>query len=218
MGKRQPVLPRQIIDTPKKAPLKSDHKISILRSPVSSDRILACIDEGKNIFTDCRNSLSHKLFQTIFHQNIPIQLALCFKNKDIYALEFVQILSHFLKTQNYHPVLHDQILTAAQEAYANAFLWSSLELDSSKEIRPIDFFKDIEDRLQDKEYADRYMGIYLAKYPNILEVDIHIEGKSIVWPPSPPEERFRGINLIRTLTDKVAFDADGKTIRLYFLN
>ncbi|AIK95560.1 ATP-binding protein [Candidatus Odyssella acanthamoebae] len=218
MGKRQPVLPRQIIDNPKKVPLKSDHKISILRSPVSSDRILTSIDEGKSIFTDSRHSLSQKIFQAIFHQDIPVQLALYFKNKDIYALEFVQILSHFLKNQNYHPVLHDQILTASQEAYANAFLWSSLELDSSKEIRPIDFFKEIEDRLQEKKYADRYMGIYLAKYPNILEVVIHAEGKPIVWPHAPTEERFRGINLIRTLTDKVDFDANGKTIRLYFLN
>lgn len=218
MGKHQPALPHQAIDNPGKLPLKSDLGISILRSPVSSDRIMASITEGKNIFTDSRKSLSHKIFKEILGRDIPVQLALCFKNKDIYALEFVRILSHFLKTRNYHSVLCDQILTASQEAYANAFLWSNLDLIPPQTDRSVDFFKQIENRLQQKKYADRYMGIYLAKYPNILEVTIHIEGNPIVWPKTLCPDKFRGVNLIRSFADKVVFDANGKAIRLYFLN
>lgn len=218
MGKRQSALPRQIIDNSRNHSSKNDLRISILRSPISSDRILTSITEGKSIFTDCRKNLSHKLFREILHQDIPVQLALCLKNKDIYALEFVQVLSHFMKLHNYHPALQDQILTASQEAYANAFLWSSLDLDSMKDPRPIVFFQHIEERLKDQTYADRYMGIYLAKYPNIIEVAIHIEGRPISWPQKISEDKFRGINLIRSLTDKVTFDPNGKAIRLYFLN
>lgn len=218
MAKSERVLPRQVVDNTKKAPLKTDLRVGILRSPVSSDRIIASMNDGKSVFTDCRQSLSHKIFKEIMRLNVPVQLALCFKNKDIYALEFVQIVSHFLKSQDYHSVLHDQILTASQEAYANAFLWSSLDLDSQNGLRPTDFFQEIEGRLKDKAYGDRYMGIYLAKYPNILEIAIHIEGRPITWPSGQSDDKFRGVNLIRNFADKVSFDTNGKVIRLYFLN
>ncbi len=218
MAKHEAALPRQVVDNTKKTTLSNDLKIEILRSPVSSDRISACIDLGKSIFTDSRKNLSMRVFQDILHKNIPAQLAFCFKNADIYAIEFVEILSKVLDGNNYHPVLKDQILTASQEAFANAFLWSSLDLDSIKGIRPIDFFKKIEERLHDPIYSNRYMGVCFAKYPNILEISIYIEGNPIVWPEEESKDKFRGVNLIRSLTDNVQIDPDGKVIRLYFLS
>ncbi len=210
-------VPRQVVDNSKKISLNKDLKISILRSPVSSDRIVSSINDGKSIFTDSRKNLSRVVFQEILGKNIPAQMAFCFKNADNYAIEFVDILNHVLDCNNYHPVLKDQILTAAQEAYANAFLWSNLDLDSVKGIRPIDFFKKIEDRLHNPTYANRYMGVCLAKYPSVLEISIHVEGAPIVWPEVPSKDKYRGVNLILSLTDKVVIDPDGKAIRLYFM-
>lgn len=218
MAKHDAAVPRQVVDNTNKNTLSNDLKIAILRSPVSSDRIIKSIDEGKSIFTDARKTLSKQVFQDILHKNIPAQIAFSFKNSDIYAIEFVEILSKVLDYNNYHPVLKDQILTASQEAYANAFLWSSLDLESVEGIRPIEFFKSIEDRLNDQEYANRYMGICFAKYPNILEISIYVEGRPIVWPETMSQDKFRGINLIQSLTDKVSIDPDGKVIRLYFMN
>lgn len=218
MIKHDAASPRQVVDNTAKVSLKSDLKIAILRSPVSSDRIVASINDGKSVFTDSRKNLSKQVFQDILNKNIPAQIAFCFKNSDIYSIEFVDILRHVLDCNNYHPVLKDQILTASQEAYANAFLWSSLDLESTEGIRPIDFFKNIEDRIHDPDYADRYMGVCLARYPNILEVSIYVEGCPIVWPETQSKDKFRGVNLILSLTDKVTIDPDGKVIRLYFMN
>lgn len=216
MVKRDAVLPRQVVDNSKKNFLNNDLKIAILRSPVSSDRIISCLNDGKSIFTDSRKNLSKPVFQEILSKKVPAQMAFCFKNSDIYAIEFVDILNHVLDCNNYHPVLKDQILTSAQEAYANAFLWSSLDLDSVKGVRPIEFFKKIEEKLQNPIYADRYMGICLAKYPSALEISIYVEGVPIVWPETISKDKFRGLNLIVNLTDKVVIDSTGKVIRLYF--
>lgn len=218
MATRDAVLPRQVVDNTKRSTLNNDLKIEILRSPISSDRLVASINQGKSIFTDSRKNLSQPVFQDILHKNIPAQIAFSFKNKDIYSIEFVEILSQVLDGNNYHPILKDQVLTASQEAFANAFLWSSLDLDSVKGIRPIEFFKNIEERLNDPSYSDRYMGVCFAKHPNILEISIYVEGRPIKWPSEPSRDKFRGVSLIQSLTDKVQIDEDGKIIRLFFLN
>ncbi len=58
-------VPRQVVDNSKKTSLNKDLKISILRSPVSSDRIISSINDGKSIFTDSRKNLSRVVFQEI---------------------------------------------------------------------------------------------------------------------------------------------------------
>lgn len=218
MAKHDAVLPRQVVDNTKKIPLNKDLNVEILRSPVSSDRIMSSLEQGKSIFTDSRKNLGYQVFQDILHHNIPAQIAFCFRNSDIYSIEFVEILAKVLDSNSYHPILKDQILTASQEAFANAFLWSSLDLDSIKGIRPIEFFQNIEDRLQDPIYSNRYMGVYFAKHPNILEIAIYVEGRPIVWPKETSKDKFRGVSLIQSLTDKVQIDTDGKVIRLFFLS
>lgn len=218
MAKCQPLLLCQDNAAKKKAIPARSPLISILRSPVSSDRIILSLNEGRRIFTDSRSNLNLKVFHEIQNNTSPNFIVLCFKNKDVYALEFVQILSHFLKLQDCSSTCHDHILTATQEAYANAFLWSSLDLESSAERRPLDFFLKIEKRLQDTLYSDRYMSVYAAKSGQGWEVVIHVEGRPIAWPPQTCAEQFRGVNLIQSLADKVVFDKKGQAIRLYFSN
>lgn len=156
------------------------------------------------------------LFKDIESRVLPVEFVLCLKNKDFFGVDFVGILTDHLKKKGCSFALIERITTASQEAYSNAFLWSSLDLQSQKDIRPYQFYEIVQERLEDPIYANRHLGAYLAQVGNIYEVVFHIQGRKIVWPDSKNQEGFRGTSIILSQADQVEIDPDGKAIRLFF--
>lgn len=165
---------------------------------------------------DNEASLNTPIFKDIKNKGYPIEFVLCLKNKDFYKIDFSGILQDHLRKTSCPHALAETIVTAAQEAYSNAFLWSSLDLAPSKEIRPFDFCDRIDERLKDPIYRDRLLGVYLARREEMIEVAFFVQGTPIYWPPNARQKDFRGTSIIANQTDKVQIDDDGNAIRLYF--
>ena len=191
-------------------PINPGDKTSFFSKDVIGQCPVCIIDNGASKDTP--------MFKDIQNKGYPVEIILCLKNKDFYKIDFAGILQDHLKN-TYCPLsLMDNIVTASHEAYSNAFLWSSLDLNPTKEIRPYDFCDQIEEQLKNPIYGDRLLGVYLARMEKIIEVVFFIQGVPIKWPHSAQESNFRGTSIITQQTDKVEIDEDGKAIRLYFKN
>lgn len=191
-----------------------------LTSDFTAEMILHSIQHGKQVIFDGDTQQHQELFQKISRQQKEGAFFLCFTNDHFFRLDVVQMIKGYLQESylNYkdQPTFIDRILTASQEAFSNAFLWSSLELESTPKIRPPEFYEQLEERLKDPFYKNRVMSIYFTLKSTFFELGIDILGKPIHWPEDNASEAFRGTSLIMDLTDQVAIDADKKGIRLLF--
>lgn len=200
--------------------VKLKHEI-IVESPLNSEEIKAHFSENDlNKYSisivDKDTDSTLPIFKDIQEKGYPIEFALCLKNKDFYKIDFVGILQNHLTKISCPTPLIDKIVTASQEAYSNAFLWSSLDLTPIRELRPYDFYEQIEQRLKDPTYANRYLSVYLAKRDHLFEVVFFVQGIPIKWQTNMNTAKFRGTSIILTQTDQVQVDENGRAIRLYF--
>lgn len=203
---------RDIIDFKNK--IFSSHSVN--QEAIGGNLTKEIIGQCPVCIIDNEASLNTPIFKDIQNKGYPVEFVLCLKNKDFYKVDFSGILQDHLRKTSCPHALAETIVTVAQEAYSNAFLWSSLDLVSSKEIRPFDFCDRIDERLKDPIYRDRLLGVYLARTENMIEVVFFVQGTPICWPHGAQQSNFRGTSIIANQTDKIQIDDDGKAIRLYF--
>lgn len=172
----------------------------------------------KKIIIEGTRGLQNPYFRNVFYnKENSLRAAACVTTYTAYYADLVHWLEFLLdEIPSLHSTISEQILTATHEAIANAILWSNLELENmSDQLRPLEFSENIEKQLNNSLYAKRLLTLSLFENPQSYEVAISVEGKPIIWKVSP-DMKFRGINIIKELTDDVSFADGNKTIRLCF--
>lgn len=207
-------------NTPHLSIFTDSSKHITLTSDITAECILNSIRHDKRVIFDGETSQHQELLKKITDQHKDCSFFLCLRNDTFFSLDFIQLIKGYFQ-QTYtdyadHLTLMERIITTSQEAFSNAFMWSSLELKSTRQIRPQEFYDQIEQRLLDPTYKNRVMSLYLTQLGNHLELGIDVLGKAIDWPEDYESEAFRGTSLISELTDRVLFDANKKGIRLFF--
>lgn len=189
---------------------------AILKSPISLKKIQNQLTRGKIIITDTPEAALLPVFSVLKREMPPLEFLICLKNKHFASLDLVGLLDNYLHRTRCHPILLEQIITAAHEAFANALMWSSLDMEPIEGLRTSEFYEHYENRLADPHYANRLLSFYLARSSNLIEVAIFVEGNPIVWRENAHQESFRGIAIIKAFSDYIFFDPNGKGIRLFF--
>lgn len=194
--------------------------ICLLKGELSTQSLVAQLKAGKKILVENESRLNNSYLLQEINNNPHVDCAICISTKTAYGLDLISFLeqgvSRFLKT---HPVLLEQIITASQEALANAVLWSNLELTSSKEnLRGLDFDRAIQQKLKQSHFRNRSVFMCFSHTQHRFEVSLSVEGKPIEWPEeSESRQSFRGVSVIKAFSNEVNFDNENHTLRLVFI-
>ncbi len=204
------------------SPLRSEDVIAHISCAQDQDKghTFKNKQEGSFSVAIIDSSISHDLpiFQEIRRKGSILEFVLCLKNKDFYKMDFVGILQYQLKKISCNSSSMDRIVTASQEAFSNAFFWSSLDLTPIKGIRSYDFYDQVEEKLKNPIFSDRVLTAYLARSGEIVEVGFHVHGAPIHWPNREGVANFRGTAIMASHADHIEIAPDRKAITLYFKN
>jgi hypothetical protein len=187
----------------------------ILENPLE-DPLKNLRDASPLILLDQDTPDNLPILEEVRHQKYTINFVVCLKIKDFYKLDFVGVLETYLQKVGYDPYLIEQIVTASQEAYSNALLWSSLDLTMDEGTRFHHFCDHLEERLKNPLYGNRFLGVYITKNTEFIEIAFFVQGRPIVWPKEQERPHFKGISIIRSHTHHFHIDENGKAIRLFF--
>ena len=194
-------------------------KISLLKGRVTTQALITQIKNRQRILVEDESRLDNEYLQRAINFNPAMICAICVSTKTAYNLDMVNFFE--LGVSPYcqvHPILFEQIMTTCQEAYANAILWSNLELWSAEgEVRSLEFDRQIQQRLKQHRFHKRSIVLLLSRRGSYLELAISVEGKPIVWPEgSEKSQKFRGVSIIKALTDRIEFSDYNQTLKMLY--
>lgn len=197
--------------------------VTYLRTPITLNAIQRALISCKNVIVEGADDSYKHLFEKYQGKTGEPLFFLCLTNTQAFKLDITTLVENYLSnylrevtTKESLLISMERIKTSFHEAFSNAFMWSNMELTSCEGIRELEFYEELDEKLATPTYGNRFISIYAIINEGILELGIGVQGIPISWPNKVDEFGFRGITLIRTLSDDVIFDNDAQGIILRF--
>jgi anti-sigma regulatory factor (Ser/Thr protein kinase) len=221
-----------------------DSKVAIRKwCPAPGDAVFERLDDKKNVFVgeiqaELYTSLTKRAFEGIVEYQGPesmpvLNSVLCsiashetilnLTSRTAYGLanaeRFCEMLSRRIDLQEEHRL---ELLIILQEAIANAVLHGNLEVESAPLEEGIPAlekqYNELEQKISDSALSDRRVEVTASWNQPKLTVCITNEGPGYDADKQhhiPSDAPIRGMELIRSLTDRIEIEKKGRQLKLF---